>query len=92
MKALVVEYLRNIGIGTELGEDALGDIKRPGQAVDPEEEEDAYHRYFKPQASLPDKSRKSFLIPGLRLDSGAYRQTVGMVELSQILGLAKAKK
>ncbi len=92
MKALVVEYLRNIGVGTELGESALGDIKRPGQAVDPEEEEDAYQRYFKPHASLPDKSRKSFLIPGLRFDSVAYRQTVGMVEVSQILGLAKAKK
>jgi len=91
MKALVVEYLRNIGVGTELGESALGDIKRPGQPVDPEEEEDAYQRYFKSHASLPDRSRKSFLIPGLRLDSGAYRQTVGVVEVSQILGLAKAK-
>jgi hypothetical protein len=92
MKALVVEYLRNIGIGPELGQDTLGDIKRPGQSVDPEEEEDAYQRYFKPQASLPDKSQKSFLIPGLRFESGAYRQTVGMVDVSQILGLAKAKK
>lgn len=91
LRALVAQYLVETGVGAHLPREAFGDIPRPGDPLDPEEEEDAYARYFKRESPLPEKSPRAFLLPGRR-ERDRYRETTGVLSLSAALALAKSMK
>lgn len=91
LRSLVVEYLRLCGLGTELPREAFGDVIRPEDPLDPEEEEDAYGRYFNKSSPHPVKTDKAFLMPGRRRIM-EYRETVGNLPLRQSLDTAKSLK
>lgn len=90
LRALIVEYLALRGAGAELPREAFADIPRPGDPADPEEEEDAYGRYFRREAPLPDSAPPAFLIPGKRRSRG-YREITGAVPLAAALRCAKER-
>jgi NRPS condensation-like uncharacterized protein len=93
IRALTVEYLRRIGIGTEVDDAQLVEagIKHPREPVDSEEAEDGYNKYFRPTATVPDKTGQAFTIPGPRMFI-AYRETLGSMDVQQILAIAKSFK
>jgi hypothetical protein len=91
LRALIVEYLRLGGLGTELPRAAFGDVIRPEDPLDPEEEEDAYGRYFNKSSPHPVKTGKAFLMPGKRR-TFEYRETLGTLPLRQSLDTAKSLK
>lgn len=89
LKALTAEYLRR---SAEVPADApCGDTPRPGDAVEEGEDEDAYARYFRSAATVPDPRPQAFLLPGRRM-SLAYRETVGVFSLDDLLRLAKERR
>ena len=96
LRSLAAEYLR-LAFGVEDGSgeagsgEAGGPLLRPDEPVDEAEEEDAYARYFRSSAPLPDKVPKAFLIPGRRRLEG-YRETLGVLPLAAALAAAKARR
>jgi hypothetical protein len=90
LRALIVEYLALRGVGADLPREAFGDIPRPGDPYDPEEEEDAYGRYFRREAPLPDPAPPAFLMPGKRRRRG-YRVVAGSIPLDAALRCAKER-
>lgn len=93
MRALTVEYLRRIGIGTDIDDSTLqaAGIKHPREPMDSEEAEDGYNKYFRPTATVPDKTGQAFTIPGPRMFI-AYRETLGSMDVQQVLAVAKNYK
>lgn len=93
MRALITEYLRNRGIGLELSDADLASfgIKHPREPVEVDESEDGYNKYFRPSATVPDKTGQAFLIPGRRMFI-AYRETLGSMDVRQVLDIAKKYK
>jgi NRPS condensation-like uncharacterized protein len=93
MRALTVEYLRNIGIGTDVEDRMLieAGIKHPREPVESEEAEDGYNKYFRPTATVPDKTGQAFTIPGFRMLI-AFRETLGSMDVQQVLAVAKGFK
>lgn len=91
LRALVVEYLTLGGLGKGLPREAFGDVIRPEDPLDPEEEEDAYGRYFNKSSPNPVKTGKAFLMPGKRRIF-KYRETEGSLPLCQGLDTAKSLK
>lgn len=89
LRALTAEYLRRTG---DAPADApCGDLPRPGDAVEEGEDEDAYARYFRSAATVPDPRPPAFLLPGRRMPE-AYRETVGAFPLDELLRLAKERR
>jgi hypothetical protein len=91
IKSLVVEYLVQRGVGADLPAGAFAGIQRPGEGVDPAEEEDSYNRYFQHAVPRPDKMPKAFMMPGRRSVRG-YRETVGTLSLPEVAAAAKARR
>lgn len=93
MRALTVEYLRRIGIGIEIDDNLLSaaGIKHPREPVEQEESEDGYNKYFRPTATVPDKTGQAFTIPGHRMFL-AFRETLGSMDVQQVLAVAKGFK
>ena len=93
LKALVVEYLRNLGMGSEIDDRSLiaAGIKHPREQIESGETEDSYNKYFRPTATVPDKTKQAFLIPGRRMFF-AYRETLGSMDIQQVLAKAKNYK
>ncbi|MFA6504551.1 MAG: hypothetical protein WCT14_00550 [Treponemataceae bacterium] len=91
LRALVVEYLLQLDVGIDVPRSAFQDIPRPGDPYDPEEEEDAYDKYFRKEAPLPDSSPPAFLMPGRRQVIG-YSETVGRLSLPNALAAAKDRQ
>ncbi|GAB1484760.1 alcohol acetyltransferase [Treponema sp.] len=88
IRALLLEYFYRTEGGLDIDEKLLEGIPRAGEAVDPEEEEDAYARVFRSQTRVPDAMPMAFLIPGSRLIK-MYRDTVGILQLKQALQVSK---
>jgi hypothetical protein len=91
LRSLIVEYHLLGGLGKELPREAFGDVIRPEDPLDPEEEEDAYGRYFNKSSPNPVKTDKAFLMPGRRRTI-EYRETEGSIPLRQCLDKAKSLK
>lgn len=91
LRALLVEYLRLGGLGEDGPREIFGDVIRPEDPIDPEEEEDAYGRYFNKSSPHPVKTAKAFLMPGRRRIL-EYRETEGKLPLRQALDTAKSLK
>ena len=91
LRGLVVEYLVLGGIGAGLPREAFGDVIRPEDQIDPEEEEDAYGRYFNKSSPHPVKTARAFLMPGKRRFI-EYRETAGTIPLALSLETAKKLK
>ncbi|MEJ5187981.1 MAG: hypothetical protein WHT84_02075 [Breznakiellaceae bacterium] len=91
LKALVVEYCRQLGIGRELDPQILAGIPQPEEAVDPAEYEDSYNRYFRPGPPVPENLPPAFVIPGWRMRFG-YRETISTIPLEPLLSYCRGKK
>ncbi|MFH2114775.1 MAG: hypothetical protein ABIJ86_09745 [Spirochaetota bacterium] len=91
LRSLIVEYLMIGGLGTDLPRKFFGDVIRPEDPIDPEEEEDAYGRYFNKSSPNPVKTDKAFLMPGRRRTI-EYRETEGNIPLRVSLDTAKSLK
>ena len=91
LRSLIVEYLQLGGLGSGLPREAFGDVIRPEDPLDPEEEEDAYGRYFNKTTPHPVKTAKAFLLPGSRRIL-EYRETEGNIPLRLCLDTAKSLK
>ena len=87
LKSLLAEYFRLLGTPCEPSEDVF----LPGTEPDPQEYEDAYHRYFRGGWPHPEPRPRAFRLRERALAPGRYRITTGALDLGAVLAAAKAR-
>ncbi|MDA3850571.1 MAG: hypothetical protein PF447_04800 [Spirochaetaceae bacterium] len=84
-ETLLAEYLR---LREGLDQPFEG-IINPNDPVDPEEGEDAFHRYYEKGLPHPPNESKAFKIQDKPEKRGIYHVTTGLVDVDQLKTLAK---
>ncbi len=87
LRALVAQYLRLRGVEPS----DPGDLMLPDQAIDPEEHEDCYKKFFDPRIPLPPDQERAFQLPDPIEDPHALRITTGISPIAPLLELARGR-
>lgn len=85
LAALLAEYLALRGVDVPPDPE----IKRPGEEPHPEEEEDAYRRFYDPGVPPPPASERAFRLPGRPLAPDDCRVVLGVVSLAPLRQLGR---
>ncbi|HUX20104.1 MAG TPA: hypothetical protein VMW69_02620, partial [Spirochaetia bacterium] len=86
LRSLLLEYFALLGTSVEVDHDIL----LPDSPIDPEEYEDAYHKFYNPEIPGPPREKKSFQLPAPLLPVGTYEIITGIVSIDKLKEAASA--
>lgn len=87
LRVLLVEYFRRCGTVSEVSDLGFSLDGFP----DPEEYEDAYHRFYKPGVPVPSALPQVFHLESPLIPHPGYRVISGVIPLDAVLAQAKAR-
>ncbi|MBP7263687.1 MAG: hypothetical protein KBB32_05895 [Spirochaetia bacterium] len=88
LTATLIEYFKERGI-VATPPSPTCDVSAP---PDPEEYEDAYHRFYKPRIPIPGPLPRAYHLSSKLLPVGQCRAITGIVVADDLVALAKARK
>jgi NRPS condensation-like uncharacterized protein len=87
LRSLLLEYYTLLGVTCS----EPHDVVLPSSPIDPEEYEDAYHKFYNPRIPGPSREKKSFQLPFRLLPVGTYEIITGIVPVDKLKAAAKER-
>jgi hypothetical protein len=92
LEALLIEYFRDLDLAEGKTPPQADNLPHAGELPDPEEYEDAFRKYYKPDIPLPPRGERAFHLDEPLLFPGKYYILTGIVPVDALKKLATEYK